>query len=188
MNMWYYRAVLFVAIFIYVIFINTVRVCLAYVLGDKSAINYLKKPLGLIEPLGFIFLFVYGLGWGQELEFRNINFKNRNKALIIINGVPILLSLLLGFLIYIPLMPTTEIGVFLASVLQTFSVLCFQNAIFNMIPIRPLYGEKIFRVFADSNTVFKLSQNEKVLQLILILLIMFGLIPNIIDTIWIAIF
>ncbi len=185
---WYYRVILFIAIFIYIILMNLIRVGLAYFLGDKSVTRYLKKPLGLIEPLGFIFLFIYQLGWVQELEFKNASFKNRKEALLIINGAPIAIGLLLGFLVYMPSIATTEFGYFFESVLQVFAVISFKNSVFNMIPIRPLFGEKIYRVLANPNAVFKLSQNEKVLQMIMVLLLMFGLIPNIITMIWLAIF
>lgn len=168
------------AVTLYVLVMNLIRIALAYSLGDKSVTRYLKKPLKLIEPIGFIFLYIYGLGWGQEIEFNSMNFKNRKQSLLIINLVPIVVGILLGFLVYLPISPINLSGLFVGK----FATICFRNSIFNLIPIRPLYGEKIFRAVANPNAVFKFSGYEKVLQILLIFSLLFGITPTVINMIY----
>ncbi len=184
-----YKLFLFIAtvlaILAYVILMNIVRIGIAYYLGDTSVKKYLKNPLKLVEPVGFIFLYIFNLGWCQDINFNSSAFKDRKKALLIINATPIILGLLLGLLLaFVPFNTLSLVGVFM----RVFTIICFKNSIFNMLPIRPLFGEKVFRAIGNPNTVFKISQNEKVLQILMVFLLLFGIASYVIDFIWKVVF
>ncbi len=169
------------AIVVFIVIFNILKATTAYLLGDKSAKKYITlNPVKHFEPVGFIFLFIYGLGWGQEIDINSMNFKDRKKATLLVNTIPIVVCILLGFLVYLPLSGLNFINLFVIH----FSALCFKNAIFNLIPIRPLNGEKILRAISRPDTGFKLSQNEKILQVILVFLMLFNILPIFINKIY----
>ncbi len=172
------------SVLVYIVLMNFVRCCIGYVLGDKSVSRYLRNPIKLIEPVGFIFLYIFGLGWCQEIEFNSRNFSDRRQAILIINIAPIILGILLGFLVYMPIAPLTLEGMFIARLAEV----SFKNSIFNMLPIRPLFGEKIFRALGEPNTVFKMSQNEKTLQILMVFLLIFGIGSYVTNFIWHIVF
>jgi len=113
-------------------------------LGDptpRSQGRLTINPLSHLDPLGTMALLFLGFGWGKPVMFDPYNLRNprRDSALIAIAG-PIsnlLLATVLAIILrFFPLDILSSI----------FSVLIFLNimlAIFNLVPIYPLDGEKI---------------------------------------------
>ncbi len=100
------------------------------------------NPRAHLDPLGTLALLFLGFGWGRPVQFDPYNLRNprRDSALIAIAG-PVsnlifatILSLLIRFFPGIGLLSSV------------FSILIMMNitlAIFNLVPIFPLDGEKI---------------------------------------------
>lgn len=100
------------------------------------------NPKAHLDPLGTLALLFLGFGWGRPVQFDPYNLRNprRDSALIAIAG-PVsnlifatILSLLIRFFPGIGLLSSV------------FSILIMMNitlAIFNLVPIFPLDGEKI---------------------------------------------
>lgn len=114
-------------------------------LGDptpRSQGRLTIDPRSHLDPLGTIALLFLGFGWGRPVQFDPYNLRNprRDSALIAIAGpisnltFALILSLIMKFV--------PGIGIMSA----VFSILIIMNislAIFNLVPVFPLDGEKI---------------------------------------------
>jgi len=98
------------------------------------------NPLAHLDPLGTLMLVVARFGWGKPVPIDSYNLKNpkRDEALIGLAGPlsNILLSFLLGFLVrFFPSLITIIFPIISINL---------SLAIFNLLPIPPLDGSKIF--------------------------------------------
>lgn len=106
------------------------------------------NPLVHLDPLGLMFLFFFGFGWGKPVIFDPFNLKNPKKdaALISIAGplsnfiLALLLSFTLRLFIFFKLYFLTTIGSLIFLPLITLNLIL---GIFNLLPIHPLDGFKI---------------------------------------------
>lgn len=113
-------------------------------LGDptpRSQGRLTLDPRAHLDPLGTLALLFLGFGWGRPVQFDPYNLRNprRDSALIAIAG-PVFNLILATVLSLIMRFITLDI------LYSIFSVLVMMNislAIFNLVPIFPLDGEKI---------------------------------------------
>ncbi len=114
-------------------------------LGDptpRSQGRLTIDPRAHLDPLGTLALLFLGFGWGRPVQFDPYNLRNprRDSALIAIAGPisNILLAIVLSLIIKI-----FPIPYLLASIFSLLISLNITLAIFNLVPIFPLDGEKI---------------------------------------------
>lgn len=114
-------------------------------LGDptpRSQGRLTLDPRSHLDPLGTLALLFLGFGWGRPVMFDPYNLRNprRDSALIALAGPVsnILLAIVLAILIR--LIPDSF---FLISILPILIVMNISLAIFNLVPVFPLDGEKI---------------------------------------------
>lgn len=139
------------------------------------------NPLKHIEPIGLIIMAVWGFGWGNPVETASIYYKDRKKGTILTYTIPSLINLFIGMLIgfFLSLIKDST----LYTILSTFAVLNIRNALFNIIPVYPLDGAKVFAVLRSPDKAIRMANNEKIYQMLLIMLILWGIVPAIIDPI-----
>lgn len=129
---------------------------MAYRSGDPTAqmngrLSF--NPLAHLDPMGTIFLFLVGFGWGKPVPINPANFRNRNDELkVAIAGIAA--NLILAFILAIPLrialitghtIDSNLIYSFLEIVVDINLVL----AAFNLLPIFPLDGSHFVEYFLD---------------------------------------
>ena len=113
-------------------------------LGDptpRSQGRLTLDPRAHLDPLGTLALLFLGFGWGRPVQFDPYNLRNprRDSAIIAIMGpisnliLATALSLIMRFI---------SVGIF-DSVMAILIVMNISLAIFNLVPIFPLDGEKI---------------------------------------------
>lgn len=160
----------------------------AYKLGDVSVKNDGRlslNPLAHFEPLGFLLFLITGYGWGKPLDVSALYYKNRKKGILLTYTIPIVVSFVFGILfIFIFLLNATlHYNYFLNILLQFLFMYNLQIAIFNLIPIYPLCGEKILMTLLPSNKAFEYSKYQKALQIIVIILLLGGFLTRFLDNI-----
>ena len=120
-------------------------------LGDPTP--HLQGRLSLnprvhLDPMGLIFLFIFGFGWGKPVQFDPFNLKDprRDAALISFAGplsnfiVAVILAIGLRLFLLFDLGILETIGSFFLLPMISLNVML---GIFNLIPIHPLDGFKI---------------------------------------------
>lgn len=140
-------------------------------LGDptpRSLGRTTLNPLSHLDPLGTLVILITGFfGWGKPAPFDPYNLRDprRDTALIALAGPAsnLLLAILLSLLLRLPGLQ------FLFSTLYFLIRLNIGLALFNLIPVPPLDGSKIFM----RHNPF-VSQNSYLLLLLLILPIFGG--------------
>ncbi|MCA9369015.1 MAG: site-2 protease family protein [Pseudomonadales bacterium] len=119
------------------------------------------NPMAHLDPLGTLAILIVGFGWGKPVQFDPFNLKEpkRDTALIALAGPAsnILLAILLG--IGLSLLPATGV---LAPILARFMVFTLyinvMLAIFNLVPVYPLDGSKIFEALLPPDTALAYEQ------------------------------
>jgi Zn-dependent protease len=121
----------------------------AELLGDKTP-RYMGRltldPLSHLDPIGTLLILIAGFGWGKPVQFNPLALKNPTlgTALISIAGplTNFVLAIIFSALIRLNLSP-----------IHLWFEIVYINVIlgiFNLIPISPLDGEKIFAAFLSS--------------------------------------
>lgn len=118
-------------------------------LGDRTAQlmgRLTLNPLSHIDPMGFILVLFFGVGWGKPVPFNPFNLANRRwgPAFISVAGpltnVALLLLSALTLRIVGPLLgPNNLLVTFLLFMIWLNLIL----AVFNLIPVHPLDGSKL---------------------------------------------
>jgi len=163
-----------------------VRAMTSHALGDTlpSQRGFITpNPLKFFEPVGFIFMMVFHMGWGQPVPTSALRYKNRQLASVLVGLVPVLVNLAIGIIVFnlTQIVQIANPHVYL--VLFVFARVNISFAIFNLIPIYPLSGQRILTALASPNAVASMTYYEKSMQFILIILLVFGLIPSLVGNI-----
>lgn len=151
-------------------------------LGDptpRSQGRLTLNPLAHLDPLGTIALLVFRFGWGKPVQFDPYNLRNprQDSALISLAGPASNLALALLISILTKLIPLPSELLTLSQILISLNIIL---AIFNLVPVYPLDGEKILSALLPPRLAVEYGQIMRQYgTLILILMIMpiFGYSP-----------
>ncbi len=127
----------------------------AYLMGDKTsqyAGRLTLNPLAHIDWMGFVLLLVVGFGWGKPVPFNVYNLRNNRWGQAIIAACGPLSNFLIVILSFGILYLLENIfGFSLENLLMQFLNyllgISFVLGVFNLIPIPPLDGSKVFFSF-----------------------------------------
>lgn len=157
----------------------------ARLLGDDTAyrMNRLSlNPLHHVDPVGTVilpailsFLHLPVFGWAKPVPVDFSRLRNQTWAVVIVAAAGIITNLILAFIsgslivLYAPLLPDV-IKVFLSA----FTIVNLVLALFNLIPVPPLDGSKIFFGWLQKNWAQKyiLFERQMIMPLILILVVL----------------
>ena len=160
----------------------------AYLLGDRTAKNMGRisiNPMRHIDPVGALCLLVFGFGWAKPVMVNSYRFKNPKKGMSLVAlGGPLanfLLALIAGVIIKI--LYITNCGI---SILWQFMlVLITINVglgVFNLIPIPPLDGSKIFLSLMPSRLYYDIMKYEHIGWILLVVALALGVLDPILGT------
>ncbi len=166
---------------------------MAYKLGDNTALYQGRlslNPLHHLDPIGFLCMLLFRFGWARPVPINARNFKNpkRDTALTALAG-PVA-NLLLGFIgiilyhavlrIILAVAPnpssdfTYYLQYFTLQFLGSFFSLNICLAVFNLFPVPPLDGSRIFLSLLPAKYYFGVMKYERYISLALMLLLIFG--------------
>ena len=171
----------------------------AYKLGDPTAYNFGRltlNPIKHIDPIGFLCMILFGFGWAKPVPINTRYFKKPKRDMALTGAAGPVSNLLLALAFALLLRLELEIAMratltsFTAQMLmwlQTFLLLGVRMniglAVFNLIPIPPFDGSRIFLSLLPTDLYFKVMKYEKYLYIGLMLALVFGLLDRPLDII-----
>jgi Zn-dependent protease len=159
-------------------------------LGDDTARREGRislNPLRHIDPIGLILLATLGFGWAKPVMVNAQRFKNpkRGMALTALAG-PLSNFVFAGLcwiaMQFIHLKSETEPLYYVAVVVYLTMRLNIGLGLFNMIPIPPLDGSKVFFAFLPEEKYFKVTGWRYGFFVIIIGMLIWNYLPSILRT------
>ncbi len=159
----------------------------AYKLGDKTA-KYDGRlsinPIRHIDPYGALCMLFFGFGWAKPVRVNPNYFKNhkRDMALTALSG-PLsnfLMALLgmVGLLYLCPLIPNE----YVYQLFFMFILLNISLGVFNLIPVPPLDGSKIFLSLLPRRIYYEIMRYEQFGFIVLIIALYLNVLDPVLDT------
>lgn len=161
-------------------------------LGDptaKHAGRLTLNPISHLDPIGTIMLFLVHFGWAKPVPVNPVNLQDPKRDMLWISlagpGSNLLLAFLFGAVIRVIGVPRLSAGfsgsgMELIGLMMVYGVIInIALAIFNLIPVPPLDGSKIFHAFIPDRYEQQYLQFQQYGPMILIGLVMLGMFSNI---------
>lgn len=161
----------------------------AYKNGDPTAKimgRMTLNPLAHIDPIGLVFLLIFGFGWAKPVPINELNFKNGKTSYfqVAIAGVcgNLILGVIFSFLYALcsAFLPTfndshTVVVSFLNIFLYNSMTINFVYAFFNLIPLYPMDGFRVVESCTSPNNSY-VTFMKKYSTIILVLLIILDVV------------
>ena len=165
-----------------------IRALLSTIFGDNypnSQKRLTLNPIRHFEPIGFLMMFYSGgFGWGKPVETSALYYKNRKTQTLLVAILPSVVNLVLGIVfmgVYVMLQRSGG-NAYLVALLNYLAYYKVGLALYNCLPVAPMDCVKVLAVMLPANQYFKLMQNEKMIQMIFLFMLFFGLITGWMDT------
>lgn len=180
-----------IALLIALTFHEASHALVAYWLGDSTPRKMGRlslNPFAHLDPLGAVMILLIGLGWGKPVRIDAENLKPGPKiGMALIAAAGPITNLLLAAVFVIPLrlkwfplyaniripigflpigIPAVYVGV--GPLLQSIVTLSLALAIFNLIPLNPLDGSRLWEIILPTRWYYQVARFE-LIGLVLIL-------------------
>ncbi len=166
---------------------------MAYKLGDPTARNFGRltlNPLKHLDPIGTICMVFFGFGWAKPVPVNSRHFKKprRDMALTAAAGpISNFIMAFIGLILYRIIRASVEIftptsqfavNIWFSALTLTwyFHSLNLALAVFNLIPLPPLDGSRIFLTFLPAKLYFGIMKYERYIQIAFLVLLWTGII------------
>lgn len=164
---------------------------IAYKLGDPTAKWHGRltlNPIKHLDPLGTLSMALFGIGWAKPVPVNVRNFKNPKKGMAIVGIAGPVSNLILAFIgsilhritwVIATSKPVTDERVFFAFqiliwLFYMFEYLNIYLAVFNLIPVPPFDGSRIFYFLLPDKYYFGVMRYERQIMLITMALLFTG--------------
>jgi Zn-dependent protease len=159
----------------------------AYLLGDSTAKRDGRlslNPVRHIDPLGFIMLLVFRFGWAKPVMVNPNYLKNPKGDMAIISFCGPASNFILAFIFIMAYVPslylTGQAGHYVQLFLQEGLYLNLALGVFNMLPIPPLDGLKVFSAILPDRIYYRVMDvNGRIGMGIFLILVVTGLLSRI---------
>lgn len=160
---------------------------MAYKLGDNTA-KYQGRltinPFAHLDLWGTIMMLTIGFGWAKPVPINPNNFKNRKLGMALTalagpvsNLIMAYVAMIVYKLIYFHA-PYSDIMVNLFYMFGYIVSLNVGLAVFNLLPIPPLDGSRVFNIFLKEDTYFNIMRYEQIIFLVLIVVMNVGILDT----------
>ncbi|MBS4023080.1 MAG: site-2 protease family protein [Dethiobacter sp.] len=157
----------------------------AHRLGDDTAKSHGRltlNPLAHLDPLGLLAIWLVGFGWAKPVPVNPYYFRgDRRRGMFLVGLAGPLTNFLLAFVI--ALLLAVVPALYVHSVVREIIITAFwYNAllgVFNLLPVPPLDGSKVFAYLLPRSAAHAFGQIEQYGPMILILLIFTGVLGRI---------
>lgn len=165
----------------------------AYKLGDPTAHNLGRltlNPLKHLAPIGTLCMILFHFGWAKPVPINSRYFKKPRRDMALTAAAGPASNFIMAFIgIFLEHILITVFSRFPATssfvyyiqyaalmLLQYFHILNLSLGLFNLIPVPPLDGSRIFLTFLPAKYYFGIMKYERYIQLALMLLLWTGVI------------
>ena len=159
----------------------------AHWLGDDTAKNQGRislNPLRHLDLFGTVFMLLAGFGWAKPVPINANNFKNRKVGMAVSSLAGPLSNVLMSYvsIIICKILTYSRYGNSyvnaLADVFWYATILNLGLAVFNLLPVPPLDGSRIFNLVLPEKLYFKVMKYENIIFGILFLSIWLGFLDK----------
>ncbi len=159
----------------------------AHWMGDDTAKNQGRitlNPLRHLDLFGTVFMLLAGFGWAKPVPINPNNFKNRKVGMAVSSLAGPLSNLLMSYIsiVVFKLLAYNSGGNSyvdaLAKVFWYAAILNLGLAVFNLLPVPPLDGSRIFNLVLPEKIYFKVMRYENIIFGILFAAIWLGFLDR----------
>jgi Zn-dependent protease len=159
-------------------------------LGDDTAAlagRLTLNPLRHLDPIGSVIFLLAGIGWAKPVPINPGRFskaKSIKRGIFLTSIAGPLSNILLGAVawilfcvVYTVILLTSRNGTMTDTLVTLFYTLYSLNmvlAVFNLLPIPPLDGYKVFGVALPDRWYYRVMQYERYIGMIFLMLVLFG--------------
>lgn len=172
----------------------------AYRLGDPTARalgRLTLNPLRHLDPIGTLFMILFRFGWAKPVPINARYFKDPRKGMAITAAAGPISNFLMALLAAVLYKLTVLLGNATLSLWQSdivfffftylslffwiFHVMNLGLGVFNLIPLPPLDGSRIFYIFLPPRWYFGVMKYERQIQIILLIALALGAFSGLIS-------
>lgn len=157
-------------------------------LGDPTARlagRMSLNPLRHFDFLGALCMLIVGFGWAKPVPVAAVShFRHPRRDMALSAAAGPLSNLLLAYLcmvlykLVLYLAPATQVWIFVMLVLNAMLNVNITLAVFNLLPVPPLDGSRIFNVFLPPKVYFGIMRYERYIMIALFACLYFGLLDR----------
>lgn len=172
----------------------------AHKLGDDTAKNQGRmtlNPAAHLDPLGILMLVTVHFGWGRPVQVNSNNYTRKvsrevGDAIVsvagpLMNFLLAILFVIVYYLIAVFVPESTIVGdsmiIIIAKTVMYAAIINIGLGVFNLLPIPPLDGSKIFKAIVPNKIKMWLENNEGTLYMFFIILWLSGVLESIVTPI-----
>lgn len=155
----------------------------AYKLGDNTAKNAGRltlNPLKHLDPIGTLMMIVARIGWAKPVPINARNFRNPKQDTVKVGIAGPLSNIVVAFFFVIPMYlfnvidqlgTMGTVGTWLATFFYLMYRINLNLAVFNLLPVPPLDGSKIFYSILPDKYYYTIMKYEQYIGFAFLLLI-----------------